>query len=48
LGVETPNAAEVLSGLTENDLVVVGDRGQLHHGQQVVPRIVTLERKGEL
>jgi len=48
LGLETPNAAEVLSGLTENDLVVVGDRGQLHHGQQVVPRIVTLERKGDL
>ncbi len=42
LGLETPNAVEVVSGLNENDLVVVGG-GQLHPGQQVVPKVVVLE-----
>jgi RND family efflux transporter MFP subunit len=48
LGLETPNAAEVVSGLSENDLVVVGGRSQLHPGQQVVPKLVGLESTGGL
>ncbi len=48
LGLETPNAAEVVSGLSENDLVVVGGRSQLHPGQQVVPKLVGPESTGGL
>jgi RND family efflux transporter MFP subunit len=48
LGLETPNAAEVLSGLQDNDLVVVGGRGQLHPGQQVVPKVISVESTGGL
>jgi len=42
LGIQTPTAAEVLSGLQEGDLVVVGDRSGLKAGQTVQPKIVAL------
>lgn len=38
LGLETPDQIEVLSGLKENDLVVIGNRGDLKAGQVVEPR----------
>lgn len=41
-GMETPEAIEVLSGLEEDDLVVVGARGQLRTGEHVTPRIMEL------
>lgn len=40
LGLETASLAEVLSGLTENALIVVGSRSQLKPGQKVETKIV--------
>lgn len=42
LGIETPTMIEVLSGLKENDLVVVGSRSQLKPGQIVEPKVVEI------
>jgi RND family efflux transporter MFP subunit len=39
IGMETSTRAEVLSGLSENDLVVVGNRSQLAAGQIVEPKV---------
>jgi len=39
LGLETPNHVEVLSGLRENDMVVVGARGNLAPGILVEPKL---------
>ena len=39
LGLETQTRYEVLGGLKEGDLVVIGNRGQLAAGQKVEPRI---------
>jgi multidrug efflux pump subunit AcrA (membrane-fusion protein) len=47
LGIETPTKVEVLSGLQENDLVIVGSRSQLKPGQRVEPKIVEVRNKGE-
>jgi RND family efflux transporter MFP subunit len=41
LGIETPDQVEILSGLNENDLVVVGNRSQLRPGMAVRPDVVT-------
>ena len=38
IGMETADRAEILSGLSENDLVIVGNRGQLAAGQTVEPK----------
>ncbi len=43
VGIETADRAEVLSGLNENDLVVIGNRGQLTAGQIVTPQITKTE-----
>ena len=39
-GIETPRQVEILSGLNEGDLVVVGGRGQIQPGQTVQPKVV--------
>jgi RND family efflux transporter MFP subunit len=39
IGLETAERAEVLSGLNENDLVIVGNRGQLAAGQTVESQV---------
>jgi RND family efflux transporter MFP subunit len=39
LGMETPDRVEVLSGLKEGDLVVIGNRSQLAAGQLVQPKV---------
>lgn len=39
LGLETPAKYEVLSGLTEGDLVMIGNPAQLAAGQKVEPRL---------
>ncbi|MGH9761225.1 MAG: efflux RND transporter periplasmic adaptor subunit, partial [Blastocatellia bacterium] len=44
LGIETPNRVEILSGLAENDKVVVGNRGQLRPGMVVTPRLASAEQ----
>jgi RND family efflux transporter MFP subunit len=38
LGIETPDQVEILSGLTEGELVVVGNRSQLRPGLTVQPK----------
>jgi RND family efflux transporter MFP subunit len=40
MGMETSSLVEVQSGLNEDDLVVVGNRGQLTAGQKVEPKLV--------
>jgi hypothetical protein len=40
LGLETAMAAEIVSGIRENDLVVLGSRSQLQSGQSVETKIV--------
>jgi RND family efflux transporter MFP subunit len=42
LGLETPDAYEVLSGLQEGDLVVIGDHSKFQTGQKVQPKIIQL------
>jgi RND family efflux transporter MFP subunit len=42
VGIETPNAVEVASGLREGELVVVGDRSNLRAGEVVRPKEVQL------
>jgi len=39
VGLETPDSVEVLAGLAEGDLVVVGGRSLLRPGDRVVPRV---------
>ncbi|MBO0859694.1 MAG: efflux RND transporter periplasmic adaptor subunit [Chloracidobacterium sp.] len=38
-GIETPNIVEVVSGLKEGDLVVIGNQSQLKPGQIVDPKV---------
>lgn len=40
LGLETPSYFEVISGLSEGDLVVVGSRAGLQPGERVTPRTI--------
>ena len=47
LGLETPDKYEVLSGLQEGDLVVIGSRAQFTDGQKVEPKAVQLSMKDE-
>ena len=40
LGIETPTRYEVLAGLSEGELVMVGSRSQVRVGQQVSPKLI--------
>ena len=40
LGLETPSSYEVLSGLKEGDLVLIGSRSQVKPGQKVEPKLI--------
>jgi multidrug efflux pump subunit AcrA (membrane-fusion protein) len=42
LGLETSSEVEIISGLKENDLVVVGGQGQLRTGQTVRPKVTEI------
>jgi RND family efflux transporter MFP subunit len=42
LGLETANLVEVLAGLREGDLVVIGSRASLQAGQQVKPKVTSM------
>ena len=42
LGLESANAAEVKSGLSDGEMVIVGNRSQLTSGQSVVPKVTKL------
>lgn len=43
LGLETPDYAEIVSGLSENDMVVVRGRSQLRPGMKVEPKLVNVQ-----
>jgi len=43
VGIETPNKVEILSGLKEDELVVIGSRAQFESGQRVTPKVVQIE-----
>ena len=48
LGMETPGKYEVLSGLHEGDLVVIGNHAKLQVGQKVEPKLIQLSmREGD-
>ena len=47
LGLETPDKYEVLSGLHEGDLVVVGNGSKLQAGQKVEPKLIQLSMRDE-
>jgi multidrug efflux pump subunit AcrA (membrane-fusion protein) len=42
VGIETPNKVEILSGLKEEELVVVGSRAQFKSGERVTPKVVQI------
>jgi len=46
-GLETPNDVEVVSGLSEGDLVVIGNRSQLRAGAAVQPKLVSSKASDE-
>ena len=47
LGLETPDKYEVLSGLHEGDLVVIGNGSKLQAGQKVEPKLIQLSMRNE-
>jgi RND family efflux transporter MFP subunit len=47
LGLETPDKYEVLSGLQEGDLVVIGSRAGFQTGQKVEPKLIQLSLRDE-
>jgi RND family efflux transporter MFP subunit len=47
LGLETPDKYEVLSGLQEGDLVVIGNRAGFQAGQKVEPKLIQLSMRDE-
>jgi RND family efflux transporter MFP subunit len=47
LGLETPGKFEVLAGLSENDLVMIGGRAQVKPGQHVEPKLLDESKLAE-
>jgi RND family efflux transporter MFP subunit len=47
LGLETPDKYEVLSGLHEGDLVIIGNRSGFQAGQKVEPKLIQLSMRDE-
>jgi RND family efflux transporter MFP subunit len=47
LGLETPDKYEVLSGLNEGDLVVIGSRAGFQAGQKVEPKLIQISMHDE-
>jgi len=47
LGLETPDKYEVLSGLQEGDLMVIGSRAGFQAGQKVEPKLIQLSMRNE-
>jgi RND family efflux transporter MFP subunit len=47
LGLETPDKYEILSGLREGDLVVIGNRAGFQAGQKVEPKVIQLSMRDE-
>lgn len=47
LGLETKDQMEVVFGLKDNEMVVIGSRAQFHPGDQVIPKPVSMDRGGQ-
>jgi RND family efflux transporter MFP subunit len=47
LGIQTANRTEVLAGLRDGDLVVVGNRSQIQPGLQVTPKQIEMAKVSE-
>ena len=47
LGLETPDKYEVLAGLREGDLVLVGNRAQFQAGEKVEPKLLAVALRDE-
>jgi RND family efflux transporter MFP subunit len=47
LGLETPDKYEVLSGLQEGDMVIIGNHSEIQAGQKVSPKFGTLSMRVE-
>ena len=47
LGLETPDKYEILSGLNEGDLVVIGNRAGFPASQKVEPKVIQLSMRDE-
>src|SRR5260370_7467220 len=41
LGLEDSSRVEVVSGLSDRDRVIIGNRAQFHNGQKIVPKEVS-------
>jgi hypothetical protein len=44
---ETPDEYEVVSGLKEGDMVVIGNHSELQSGKKVEPKLIELSMRGE-
>ena len=47
LGLETPNKYEVISGLHEGDLVLVGNHSEIQSGEKVQPKVIELTMRDD-
>jgi macrolide-specific efflux system membrane fusion protein len=47
LGVEASDRVEVLSGLAENDRVIIGNRSEFRPGERVQPKLVPQNQEPE-
>lgn len=47
LGIQTANRAEVIAGLHDGDMVIVGNRSQVQQGLQVTPKQVEMAKVSE-
>jgi len=47
LGIQTANRAEVIAGLRDGDLVVVGNRSQVQQGLRVTPKQIEMAKASE-
>ena len=46
VGLEDQARIEVLSGLSEGDRVVIGNRGQFRAGQKIQPKVADAQQSG--
>ena len=47
LGIQTANRTEVVAGLRDGDLVVVGNRSQIQPGLQITPKQIEMAKVSE-
>jgi len=45
LGIQTPDQIEITNGVSEADLLVYGDRGEISPGMKVTPKYIRNDRR---